>query len=104
MKKAWMCLLGVVLGVFLVVPAMADDEQKPCMAGMGMETGKPEMPMHHMMCAGHSMMKEMYGMMKDMAGMMQQTEEAKLNADMMQEYKKIQHRCDETDGSDDAEV
>lgn len=99
MKKIWMLLLGVVLGVFLVVPVMAAEEQDPGMKGMGM--GKPEMPMHHMMCAGHSMMKEMCGMMKDAAGMIQQTEEAKLNPDMMQKCKEIQQRCDEMMGQMD---
>lgn len=94
MKKVWMCLLGMVLGVFLVVPAMAAEEQDPGMTGMGMGTGKPDMPMHPMMCPGPSLMKEMCGMMKDMAGMMQQTEEAKQSPEMMEKCQKMQQRCE----------
>ncbi len=99
MKRIWILLLGIVLGVFLVIPAMAAEEQDPGMKGM--EMGKSEMPMHHMMCAGHSIMKGMCEMMKDMAGMMQMTEEAKLNADMMEKCKEIQQRCDEMLGQMD---
>jgi hypothetical protein len=97
MKKGWICLAGIVLGILLVIPALAAEEQKPGMMDKDMGTGKREMmPMHRVMCPCHSMMKGMCGMMKDMAGMMEQTDAAKQNPEMMKKCKQTQQRCDET--------